>query len=35
MNECLILIMHDSDITDFYPDFVIREGQSQGEIDRG
>ena len=36
MNECPISIMYDSDITaDLYPDFVIREGQSHGEIDRG
>ena len=30
MNECPISIMHDSDITDLYPDFVFREGQNQG-----
>ena len=30
MNERPISIMHDSDITDLYPDFVFREGQNQG-----
>ena len=31
MNENAIYIsMHDSDITDLYPDFVFREGQNQG-----
>ena len=34
MNERLISIMHDSDIADLYPDFVFREGQNQGAIDR-
>ena len=35
MNERPISIMHDSDITDLYPDFVLSEGQNQGAIDRG
>ena len=30
MNECPISIMHDSDITDLYPDFVFRAGQNYG-----
>ena len=30
MNERPISIMHDSDITDLYPDFVFRERQNQG-----
>ena len=30
MNERPISIMHDSDVTDLYPDFVFREGQNQG-----
>ena len=30
MNESPISIMHDSDVTDLYPDFVFREGQNQG-----
>ena len=35
MNERPISVKHDSDIADLYPDFVIREGQNQGAIDRG
>ena len=30
MNEHPISIMHDSDITDFYPNFIFREGQNEG-----
>ena len=35
MNERPISIMHDSGITDLYPDFVFGEGENQGAIDRG
>ena len=30
MNERSISIMHDSDTTDLYPDFILGEGQNQG-----